>query len=30
LEKGRLAAADPCRGRFRSYLRTACAHFLAD
>jgi RNA polymerase sigma-70 factor (ECF subfamily) len=30
LEKGSLAAADPCRGRLRAYLRTACAHFLAD
>jgi RNA polymerase sigma-70 factor (ECF subfamily) len=30
LEKGSLAGADPCRGRFRAYLRTACAHFLAD
>lgn len=30
LEKGSLAAVDPCRGRFRAYLRTACAHFLAD
>jgi RNA polymerase sigma-70 factor (ECF subfamily) len=30
LEKGTLAAADPSRGRFRSFVRTACAHFLAD
>jgi RNA polymerase sigma-70 factor (ECF subfamily) len=30
LDKGGLAAADPCRGRFRAYLRTACTHFLAD
>ena len=30
LEKGILAAADPSRGRFRSFVRTACAHFLAD
>jgi RNA polymerase sigma factor (sigma-70 family) len=30
LEKGTLAAADPCRGKFRSFVRTACAHFLAD
>jgi RNA polymerase sigma-70 factor (ECF subfamily) len=30
LERGSLAAADPCRGRFRAYLRAACAHFLAD
>jgi RNA polymerase sigma-70 factor (ECF subfamily) len=30
LEKGTLATADPSRGRFRSFVRTACAHFLAD
>jgi RNA polymerase sigma-70 factor (ECF subfamily) len=30
LEKGGLPAVDPCRGRFRAYLRTACDHFLAD
>ena len=30
LEKGTLAAADPSRGQFRSFVRTACAHFLAD
>jgi RNA polymerase sigma factor (sigma-70 family) len=30
LEKGTLAAADPSRGRFRSFVRIACAHFLAD
>src|SRR5262249_46911356 len=30
LEKGALAAADPSRGKFRSFVRTACAHFLAD
>jgi RNA polymerase sigma-70 factor (ECF subfamily) len=30
LEKGSLAAVDPCRGRFRAFLRAACAHFLAD
>jgi RNA polymerase sigma-70 factor (ECF subfamily) len=30
LEKGTIAAADPSRGRFRSFVRTACAHFLAD
>jgi RNA polymerase sigma-70 factor (ECF subfamily) len=30
LEKGSLEAVDPCRGRFRAYLRAACTHFLAD
>lgn len=30
LEKGTLAAADPARGRFRSFLRTDCGSFLAD
>jgi RNA polymerase sigma factor (sigma-70 family) len=30
LEKGLLAEADPSRGRFRSFLRTVCAHFLAN
>ena len=30
LEKGTLATADPSRGKFRSFVRTACAHFLAD
>lgn len=30
LEKGLLADADPSRGRFRSFLRTVCAHFLAN
>jgi RNA polymerase sigma factor (sigma-70 family) len=30
LEKGLLAEADPTRGRFRSFLRTVCAHFLAN
>jgi RNA polymerase sigma-70 factor (ECF subfamily) len=30
LGKDSLAALDPCRGRFRAYLRTACAHFLSD
>jgi RNA polymerase sigma-70 factor (ECF subfamily) len=30
LERGTLAAADPSRGKFRSFVRTACAHFLAD
>jgi RNA polymerase sigma-70 factor (ECF subfamily) len=30
LEKGTLAAADPSRGKFRSFVRTACSHFLAD
>src|SRR5690349_1572037 len=30
LESGLLAAADRRRGRFRSFLRTDCAYFLAD
>ncbi len=30
LEKGLLAEADPIRGRFRSFLRTVCANFLAN
>lgn len=30
LEKGLLAEADPNRGRFRSFLRTVCTHFLAN
>ncbi len=30
LEKNLLAEADPARGRFRSFLRTVCAHFLAN
>jgi RNA polymerase sigma-70 factor (ECF subfamily) len=30
LEKGLFAEADPARGRFRSFLRTVCAHFLAN
>jgi RNA polymerase sigma-70 factor (ECF subfamily) len=30
LEKGILAAADPAKGRFRSFLRADCAFFLAD
>ncbi len=30
LEKGLLAEADPGRGRFRSFLRTVCAHYLAN
>ncbi len=30
LEKGTLAAADPARGRFRSFLRADCGFFLAD
>lgn len=30
LEKGLLAEADPARGRFRSFLRTVCVHFLAN
>jgi DNA-directed RNA polymerase specialized sigma24 family protein len=29
LERRDLAGADPARGRFRSFLRAACAHFLA-
>src|SRR5947209_5642443 len=30
LEKNDLAAADRTRGRFRSFLLTACRHFLAN
>lgn len=30
LEKGLLSEADATRGRFRSFLRTVCAHFLAN
>lgn len=30
LEKGLLAEADPARGRFRSFLRAVCAHYLAN
>jgi RNA polymerase sigma factor (sigma-70 family) len=30
LEKNDLAAADPARGRFRSFLLSACQHFLAN
>jgi RNA polymerase sigma-70 factor (ECF subfamily) len=30
LEKGTVAAADPARGRFRSFLRADCSFFLAD
>jgi RNA polymerase sigma-70 factor (ECF subfamily) len=30
LDKGVLAAADPARGRFRAFLRVACADFLAN
>jgi RNA polymerase sigma-70 factor (ECF subfamily) len=30
LEKGVIAAADPSKGRFRSFLRTDCQHFLID
>lgn len=30
LEKNDLAAADPARGRFRSFLLTACQHFLSN
>lgn len=29
LEKGVLAAADPARGRFRSFLMADCAHYLS-
>jgi DNA-directed RNA polymerase specialized sigma24 family protein len=29
LERRIVAAADPARGRFRSFLRTDCSHFLA-
>ena len=30
LERGILAQANPARGRFRSFLRTICAHYLAN
>ncbi len=30
LEKNDLAAADPARGKFRTFLLTACQHFLAN
>jgi DNA-directed RNA polymerase specialized sigma24 family protein len=30
LEKRTLSAADPVKGRFRSFLRTDCGYFLAD
>ncbi len=30
LEKGLFAQADPARGRFRTFLRTVCSHFLAN
>ncbi len=30
LEKNDIAAADPARGRFRTFLLTACQHFLAN
>jgi len=30
LEEGLFAEADPTRGRFRSFLRTVCAHFLTN
>jgi RNA polymerase sigma-70 factor (ECF subfamily) len=30
LEPGALAAASPLRGRFRSFLRGACSHFLSN
>jgi RNA polymerase sigma-70 factor (ECF subfamily) len=30
LERGLLAEADPSRGRFRSFLRTVCVHFLVN
>jgi RNA polymerase sigma factor (sigma-70 family) len=30
LEKGLIAAANPDRGRFRSFLRTVCGHYLAN
>ena len=30
LEKGLFAEADPRRGRFRSFLRTVCVHYLAN
>lgn len=30
IERGAIAAADPARGRFRSFLRADCGFFLAD
>jgi DNA-directed RNA polymerase specialized sigma24 family protein len=30
LEKGVLGAADPCKGKFRAFLRTDCGFFMAD
>jgi RNA polymerase sigma factor (sigma-70 family) len=30
LERSLLSEADPTRGRFRSFLRTVCSHYLAD
>ena len=30
LEKGVIAAAEQCKGRFRTFLRTDCQHFLID
>lgn len=30
IERGDFAKADPARGRFRSFLRAACEHFLAN
>jgi DNA-directed RNA polymerase specialized sigma24 family protein len=30
IEKGTISAADPARGRFRTFLRTDCTYFLAD
>ena len=30
LEKGVFAEADPARGRFRTFLRAVCDHFLAN
>jgi RNA polymerase sigma-70 factor (ECF subfamily) len=30
LERGLLAEADPTRGRFRSFLRAVCVHYLAN
>src|ERR1019366_4911838 len=29
IERRDLAKADPSRGRFRSFLKTACSHFLS-
>jgi DNA-directed RNA polymerase specialized sigma24 family protein len=29
IERGILSRADPSRGRFRSFLRTSCSHFLS-